>query len=200
MGYAMEFRRNIKMEFTTEQQEHIDKLIAEKTTGLFTEEELNKRVTSEVDRRVESGIQKGLETQKTKWESDYKTKAQLSAEEVAKLEVKEQLDNIARREAEINTRSNTIDARDLLSSAEIPQEDYSKFMKLLISDNAEATKANVMDFIDTFNNTKKNIETEVKKKLSNIPAPKGDPEGEYKKSTGVQDFIQIASEGNIRKH
>ena len=50
------------MEFTSEQQTYIDSLIEEKTTGLFTEDELNRRVTSEVDRRVESGIQKGLET------------------------------------------------------------------------------------------------------------------------------------------
>lgn len=187
------------MEFTTEQQAYIDKLIDDKTATLYTKEELDRRVTSEVDRRVESGIQKGLETQKAKWEADYKIKAQLSAEEVAKLEVKEQLDEIARREAEINKRSNEINARDLLANAEIPKEDYDKFLGLLVSEDADLTTTNVTNFIDTFNTTKKNIETNIKKQLSNVEPPKSEPDKLGGKGTGVQNFMDIANEGSIRK-
>ena len=187
------------MEFTSEQQAYIDKLIDDKTATLYTKEELDKRVTSEVDRRVESGIQKGLETQRAKWEADYKVKAQMSAEELAKVEVKEQLEEIAKREAIINKRSNEIDARDMLTGANIPQEDYTKFLNLLISDDSDATKENVNNFIDTFNSTKKNIELDVKRQLSNVQPPKGEPEMEGKPiSSG--DFIDIANEGNIRKY
>ena len=188
----------INMEFTTEQQAHIDALVAEKTQGLFTEDDVTRKVTSEVDRRVESGIQKGLETQKSKWENEYKTKAQLTAEEVAKLEVQEQLDAISAREREISIRSNEIDARELLSKAEIPQEDYSKFIKLLVSDDVDATNENVNNFIDSFNTTKDNIEKNVKQKLSNVPAPKANPDVGTKTS-GVQSFVQMANEANIRK-
>ena len=73
------------------------KRVADATKGLFTEDDLNKRVISEVDRRVESGIQKGLETQKQKWEREYKEVAMLSAEDVAKRQYEEQLKTLTQK-------------------------------------------------------------------------------------------------------
>lgn len=187
----------IKMEFTKEQQEHIDNLLAEETKNLYTEDDLNKKVTAEVDRRVESGIQKGLETKRAKWEEEYEKKAKLSAEELAKLNVKEQLNAISEREAEINTRSNRIDAREMFSEAKIPEGDYSKFMDLLVTDDVDVTHSNVNNFIESFTSTRDNIEKSVKQELSQVPAPKGDEEGTTQKS-GIHDFVKMANEANIR--
>lgn len=184
------------MDFTKEQQDYIDELILNATTDLYTKEELDKKVTAEVDRRVESGIKKGLETNRAKWESEYEQKAKLSAEELAKLTVDEKIKAIEEREAEINKRSNRIDAREMFAGAGIPEDDYSKFMDLLVSDDNENTIANVSNFIDSFNVTRDNIEKSIKEKLSKVPAPQGDLD--VKKQSTTTDFLQIANEGNIR--
>ena len=185
------------MEFTKEQQDHIDNLVKQSKEGLYTEEDLNSKVTAEVDRRVESGIQKGLETQRAKWEKDYDRKAKLSAEEIAKLELQDQIDKLSEKEAEINKRSNAIDAKDSLTSAGIPKDDYNKFLDLLVSDDPDVTKKRVEDFIETFESTKKNIESTVRKELSNVPAPKGNPS--IGNDEGPKDFLSMAQEANIRK-
>lgn len=160
-------------EFT---QDQIDALIEEKVNevkkGLFTEEELTKRVTSEVDKRVESGIQKGLETQRQKWERELSEKAKLSAEELAKKEFEEQLNGVTQKEREINKRANLLDAKDMLSEAQIPKTHYEKFIGMLVSDDVEVTKSNVFNFIEMFNKTKEEIETKVKSENSLIPKPK----------------------------
>lgn len=165
------------MEFTPEQQSHIDNLLAQSKSGLFTEEDLTKRVTSEVDRRVESGIQKGLDTHKSKWETEFSEKAKLTAEELAQKELETQMRELSTRELEIKKRANTLDAKDLLSSASIPKSQYEKFIDLLISDDETVTKSNVENFISTFNETKVAIEADIKKQYSQVPPPsegKGD--------------------------
>lgn len=178
------------MEFTPEQQAHIDSLLAENTKGLYSEDELNRRVTAEVDRRVESGIQKGLETHKSKWENEFREKAQLTAEELAQKELEERLNELSTREKEILKKSNTIDARDMLTNAQISKEHYEKFMNLLVSDDSESTVSNVQNFIDTFNTTKSEIESRLKKELSNVPAPQTNPSGDG--VIGKEDFIKMS--------
>lgn len=185
------------MEFTEEQEKYIESRIADATKDLFTKDELDRQVTAEVDRRVESGIRKGLETHKAKWEQEFEKKAQLSAEELAKLTVDEKLKAIESREAEINTRSNTIDAREMFVEAEIPEDDYVKFMDLLVSDDVDVTHSNVSNFIDSFKTTRENIEKSLKEKLSNVPAPKGEVDTP-KSNGGLEDFVKIANEANIR--
>lgn len=157
-------------------QEQLDMLIAEKVAeakkGLFTPEDLERKVTSEVDRRVETGIQKGLETQRKKWEDEFKTKAQLSAEEIAKKELDEKLSGLSQREKDINKKANLIDAKDLLSDAQVPKSQYDKIIGMLVTDDAETTMANVQNFISMFNETKTEIETKIKSEFSSIPKPK----------------------------
>lgn len=188
------------MDFTKEQQEHIDKLIGAATSSLYTEDELERRVTAEADRRVESGIQKGLETHRVKWEKDYEEKAKLTAEEIARLELQEQMDELANQKAEIDRRSNSIDARDKLTEAGIPKEDYSKFLNLLVSEDSEETEKRVNDFVETFQSTRKNIESTIRKEMSNIPPP-SDNSGNSNSAggSGVNDFISMAQQANIRK-
>lgn len=186
------------MDFTKEQQEYIDNLLTEKTKDLYTKDELDRQVTAEVDRRVESGIKKGLETQKAKWEEEFEKKTQMSAEELAKMKIEDRLKSMEERESEINKRSNRIDAREMFASASIPEEDYSQFMDLLVSDDSDVTHENVSQFINRLSITRDNIEKSVKKELSNIPAPKGDEDGPKPKSQ-VQDFVQMANEANITK-
>lgn len=156
-------------------QEQLDALIAEKVTeakkGLFSEEELNKRVTSEVDRRVETGIQKGLETQKQKWEREFAERAKLSAEELAKKEFEDKLQQMTAKEREIQRKANQLEAKSMLTDASIPKSHYDKFIGMLVTDDGETTKANVQNFIDMFNVTKTEIETKVKSEFTNVPKP-----------------------------
>ena len=160
------------MEFT---QEQLNKMVAEAvagaTKGLYTEEELAKRVTAEVDRRVESGIQKGLETQKSKWEQEFSEKAKLSAEELAKRELDKQLTAISEKEKVIAKRSNLIEAKEFLNEAGIPKTYYEKFTEILISDDTEVTKTNVQNFVDMFSKTKQELETQIKSEFTNVKPP-----------------------------
>lgn len=169
-------------------QEQIDEMIANAKKGLLPEEEITKRVTAEVDRRVESGIQKGLETHKQKWEEEFKTKAQMTAEEIAQKELQDKLNQMTVKEKEIQKKANLIDAKDMLSSASIPKSHYEKFINVLVSDNEETTKANVQNFINMFNETKNEIETEVKKTYTNVPAPTGGSGG---KEITKEDFRKM---------
>ena len=157
-------------------QEQLDLIIAEKVAeankGLFTEEELQKRVTSETDRRVETGIQKGLETQKQKWERELSEKANLSAEQLAQKNFEEKLKEVSNKELEINKRANKLEAKSMLSDAQIPKAQYDKIIGMLVSDDAERTKDNVQNFIDMFNATKVDIETKVKSEFTKIPSPR----------------------------
>lgn len=156
-------------------QEQIDALVAERIAeakkGLYTEEDLNKKVTSEVDRRVDSGIQKGLETQKKKWEDEFSAKAKLTAEEIAQKEIEEARNTLTAKEKEILKKENLIEAKEMLSGAEIPKSHYEKIITMLVSDDSDTTKANVQNFIDVFKETKTEIETKVKTELSKVPAP-----------------------------
>jgi len=156
------------MEYT---QEQLDAMIAEAKKGLFTEDELTKRVTSEVDRRVESGIQKGLETQKQKWERELAEKAKLSAEELAKKEFEEKVNGLTAKEKEIQKKANRLEAVEMLTNASIPKSQYEKVMSVLISDDENATKANVQNFIDVFNSTKAELETKIRGEASNVKPP-----------------------------
>ena len=64
-----------------------------------------------------------------------------------------------------------MEAKDKLSTASIPKSHYEKFINVLISDDEESTNTNVQSFIDMFNQTKSEIETEVTKKFVNVPQP-----------------------------
>ena len=156
-------------------QEQLDAMIAERVAeakkGLFTEDELTKRVTSEVDRRVESGIQKGLETQKAKWESEFAERAKMSAEELAKKEFEDKIKGLTEKERAIQKKENLISAKDMLATASVPKAQYEKIIGMLVSDDPEATQANVQGFIDMFNATKSEIETTLKAELTKIKPP-----------------------------
>lgn len=174
-------------------QEQVDNLIAERVAearkGLFTEDDLTKKVTAEVDRRVESGIQKGLETQKQKWEREYSERMKLSAEELARKDFEEQMKTVSAKEKEINLRANKVNAKDLLSEASIPKSHYDKFIDILISDDESTTRANVENFIHMFNSTKTEIETQVKSEFTKIKPPST---GSGDKVVNKEDFNKMS--------
>lgn len=186
-------------EFT---QEQLDALISEKISeakkGLFSEEELNKRVTSEVDRRVESGIQKGIETHKKKWEEEYSQRAKLTAEELAQKELEDKLAQLNSKEKEILLKSNKIDAIYKLSEANVPKSHYDNFIGMLVTDNAESTSANIENFINMYKSTRTDIETKIKEQFSTIPAPTKANNGEITKEKfdkmGYAEKIKFKSE------
>ena len=157
------------MEYT---QEQVDQMIAEAKLGLYTEEDLQKKITSEVDRRVESGIQKGLETKRQKWEREYSERAKLTAEELAQKQLEEKMQELSSKEKEINKKANQIEARGILAEANIPKAHYEKFIDLLVNDDAETTMSNVQNFVDVFNSTRDDITNQIKSEYSNVPKPK----------------------------
>ena len=173
-------------------QEQLDKLVAEKLAdarkGLFTEEDLQKKVTAEVDRRVETGIQKGLETHKKKWEMEFGERAKLSAEELAKKDFDEKLQTITQKELDIKRKANQLEAKSMLSEASIPKSHYEKFIGILVSDDEETTNANVTNFIEMFNSTKLELETKIKGEYSNVPKP---DQGNNKPIT-KSDFVKMS--------
>lgn len=156
-------------------QEELDAIIAEKIEeakkGLFTEDDLNKRVTAEIDRRVETGIKKGIETQKEKLEREISERLKMSAEELAKKDFEEKMSTVSEKEKLLAKKENKISAQELLTEASIPKAHYSKFLDILVSDDSESTQSNVANFIDMFNSTKTEIETDIKTKLSKVPHP-----------------------------
>lgn len=180
-------------------QEQIDAIVAEKIAeakkGLFTEEDLQKRVTAEVDRRVESGIQKGLETQKQKWEKEFQDRATLSAEELAKKQLEEKMSGLTAKEKEIARKHNTLTAKEMLADAQIPKAQYEKLITMLVTDDEEATKARVQDFVDMFNSTKTEIETKVKTEFSKIPPP---AQGSGEKTVTKEDFNKMGYAEKIK--
>jgi hypothetical protein len=163
------------MEFSREEQEYIDNLISDAiklaTKGMYSEQELERKLTAEVDRRVESGIQKGIETQKSKWQREFEDKAKFSAEELAQKELESRMSELTSKEKEILRRGNKLDALEKLNSAGVPKSAYEKLLDKLIDEDLDSTNANVENFIGVFNDTKSSLETEIKKQFSNIQPP-----------------------------
>lgn len=161
------------MEMTQEQLDELIKQAKEEAKkGLFTEDDVKRKVTAEVDRRVESGIKTGVETQKEKWLREHEEIARMSAEELAQKQIAEKLSVLSEKEKEISRKANRSDARDMLSEAQIPKSHYEKFLDLLVSDDTEKTISNVKNFINVFNETKSEIETKVKSEFSTVSKPK----------------------------
>lgn len=179
------------MEYT---QEQLDEMIKKATEGLFTPEDLEKRVQSEVDRRVETGIQKGLATHKQKWEQEFVEKSKLTAEELAQKQIEETLKSLSEKEKALSKRNNEIEAKHLLTEANVPKSHYDKFIGLLVSDDFETTKSNIDNFINMFNATKSEIETEVKSKLTNVQKPTNGSVGGVTKA----DFDKMTSIEKIK--
>lgn len=137
----------------------------------YTEDEVKKMLQAETDRRVEKGIQKGLETQKEKWKLELEERAKMSAEELAKKEYEDKLSELSAKEVAIRKKANEIEAKDMFVNAGVPKSHYEKFIKLLVTDDLDATIINVNNFISVFNETKNDIETTIKSKFTDVKKP-----------------------------
>lgn len=174
------------MEYT---QEQVDRMLADAKKGLFTEEEINRRVTAEVDRRVESGIQKGLETQRQKWQEEFEKKAKMTAEELAKEKLKEQETLLRNKELEIAKKSNLLNAKAKLNEAGVPSTQYEKMLEILVTADENQTQANIDNFVGMFNETKTTLETQIKNAYTKVPAPSGSGGG---KGISKDEFLKMS--------
>lgn len=172
-------------EFTKEQ---VDKMIADATKGLFTEDELNRRVTAEVDRRVDTGIKKGIETERSKWEREFQERAKLTAEEIAQKEIEIKMKEISAKEKNVLKKENLLEAKDMLANASIPKNHYEKLIDDFVSDDPEVTKRRVENFINVFTEVKTEIETKIKSEFVNVSQPKT---GSGDKPITKEDFINM---------
>lgn len=155
-------------EYTDEQ---IAQLLSDAKKGMLTQEEHQRELQREVDRRVESGIQKGLETHAEKIRREAEEKATMTAEERAKKEISEKEKTLIAREKEILKKTNELEAQNMLISANIPKEQYSKLLGVFVNEDSEVTKTNVQNFIEVFNATKTDVETKVRSEFSKLPPP-----------------------------
>lgn len=179
-------------------QEQFDAAIVEAKAvaikGLYTEDDLNSKVTSEVDRRVESGIQKGIDTQKLKWQEDADKKAKMTAEEFAKEQLADQTKGLIEREKELNKKANMIKAKDALSNAKVPTAQYESMLGLLVSDDEAITDSNVENFVSMFNSTKAELETSIKSAMSSVPPP---TDGKANSGVTKEDFTKLGYNAKI---
>lgn len=172
-----------KVELTKEElEQQIKDAVSEATKGMFTEDDLNRKVTAEVDRRVETGIQKGLETKLAKAKEQWEQENTLSAEELAQKKYEEKFSELSSKEKEIAKQRNELDAKNMFANAEIPKEKYEKMLGVLISDDGEETTSRVQNFIDLYSETKSELETKFKSEYSEVPSPtQGGEEGKMTK-------------------
>lgn len=159
------------MEYT---QEQVDEMLANATKGLFTEEDLKKEISKEVDRRVDSGIKKGIETQKAKLIEEIEARAKLSGEELAKKEFEELQRSLEEKSKSLAVKENLLDAKTQLASANVPSEYYEKLLNNMVTSDIDSTKTNIDNLISIYNNTKSQIEANIKAQLTKVPpADKG---------------------------
>ena len=129
-----------------------------------------------------------METQKQKWQREFEERAKLTAEEIAQKHLEEKTQELTAKEREIAKRANRLEAKELLSGAEIPKAHYDKFLDVLISDDADVTTQNVNNFVEMFNSTKKEIETRLKTEMSTVRNPK---QGESEKQMSKAEFNKL---------
>ena len=178
-----------ELKFTQEQLDAlINERVSEKTKGLYTEDDFNRKLTAEVDRRVETGIQKGLETQKSKWQKELEERAKLSAEELAQKTIEEKSNELSAKEKEIARKANLLEAKSTLTENQIPKSYYDKFISVLVTDDIEQTMENVNSFIEVYSSTKADIENKVKSELSTIKQPKTPENGG---AVSKEDFTKM---------
>ena len=157
-------------------QEQLDKMINDKVTeatkSLYTKDDLDKGISSEVDRRISTGIEKGISTERTKWEKDFSEKAKLSAEELAKKELAEQMSSLTDRESEVSKKANLLDAREKLTEAGVPKTHYDKFLGVMVTSDGDSTAKNINDFVEMYTTTKSELEASLKAEMSRVKPPK----------------------------
>ena len=103
---------------------------------------------------------------------------------------------ISTREGELALKANTLEAKSMLANAEIPKEHYEKFVGILVNGDEEQSKLNVENFINTFNETKAEMEKSIKEQYSKVPSPKGNPSGVG--ISGREEFNKLSFEEKMK--
>ena len=148
----------------------------------YTDEQISAMLQREADKRVTEALQTAklkfeadkeiaLQAERERVERETLEKATLSAEELARKQFEEQVKAVTTRETEISKKQNLLTAKELLADAGIPKSKYEKMLGVMISDNSDATVANVNQFIDMFNETKTELETAIRTEFSKVPPP-----------------------------
>lgn len=155
-----------------ENKEQVEAVVTPTPTEItYTQAQFESKLTSEVDRRVESGIQKGLQTQRDKWKEELQKEANLTAEERAKKEFDDKIAELQTKEIEVSRRANKLDAQDKLSEAGVPKSQRERVISMIVSEDKELTDEKVKAFIDIFNDTKNEVETQVRSTYSKVNPP-----------------------------
>lgn len=127
----------------------------EQEVKTYTQEEVDKLLQSEADKRVSEALQ----TAKSKWKKEYDDeleKKKQEAEEYAEMTAKERFqhdkkkleDELAEYKRKDTLNEMTKTARNVLAESNITISD--EMLSILITEEAESTKANVDSFISLF--------------------------------------------------
>lgn len=133
----------------------IDVIDEEQELKTYTQEEVDKLLQSEADKRVSEALQ----TAKNKWKKEYDDeleKKKQEAEEYAEMTAKERFqhdkkkleDELAEYKRKDTLNEMTKTARNVLAESNITISD--DMLSILITEEAESTKANVDNFISLF--------------------------------------------------
>lgn len=172
----------------------------------YTQEQLDLLLQQEGDRRVTSALktaketweiekQKALEEQRLLIEKELEEKSKLTAEELARKEFESKTKALEEKERAINKRTNLLNAQNELISAGIPKDRYENMLEMLVVDDSEKTNNNVKNFIELYNNTKKEIESSVRSEYSNVPKPETNP---TEKTVTKEDFDKMTYSAKLQ--
>ena len=114
---------------------------------------------------------------------------------MAEKQLENKMKELRERELEVALKGNMFEAKSMLAEANIPKEHYERFVGILVNEDAEASKANVTNFINTFNETKASMEASIKEQLSLIPSPTGGSGGS---AVTKEDFIKMTYEQKLK--
>lgn len=180
--------------------------MSEPTPKTYTQEELDLMLQQEGDRRVTSA----LKTAKESWEIEQKRlleeqretitremeeRSKLTAEELAKKEFEDRTKALEERERGVNRKVNLLNAQTALIAAGIPKDRYESMLEILVADDTKKTDENVKNFIEVYNNTKKEIESSVRSELAKVPKPETNPSP---KSTTKEDFDKMSYAAKVQ--
>lgn len=152
----------------------------------------DKRYQSEFDKR----IQKALDTAKGKWETDYNSKletakteaeklAKMNADEKAQYAEQKKLDELSKREKDINTRELKAQAYETLAEKNLPKD----LISTLNFESAETCNKSIESVQKAFQSA---VEKAVNEKLRGGNPPKGG-----QSNNSLQEQIAKAMRGQI---
>lgn len=137
-------------------------------------------------------------------EKDKATQASMTQEQ----QIQKQLEDLAKAKAELDRRSNRVDAASKLAEAGITGDDAEKILNSVVTSDAKVTSATVSALVDVFNSQKAVVEANTKKSLmantltppNNASGTKSVTQKEFNAMTYTQRLQVFNENPDLYKH